>query len=76
MTYDNFYRDHFLIIMNELGMEHKTHDCRKTLATFLSNAGANPTSIKRILGHNSYTITEKFYTHKDIQELQKAIDLI
>lgn len=76
MTYDNFYRDHFLIIMDELGMEHRTHDCRKTLATLLSNAGANSTSIKRILGHSSYTITEKFYTHKDIEELQKAMDLI
>lgn len=57
-------------------MDHKPHDCRHTTATLLNNAGANPTSIKKILGHSSYITTEKIYTHKDIKELQKAMSLI
>lgn len=76
MKYDNYYRDKFIPIMEQLNMNHKPHDCRHTLATLLSDAGANSTSIKKILGHSSYTITEKFYTHKDIDELKKAISLI
>lgn len=52
------------------------HDCRHTLATFLNNAGANPVSVKKILGHSlGNDVTEKIYTHKDIDELRKAIEL-
>jgi len=42
----------------------------------MDNAGANKVSIKRIMGHSSTDITDKVYTHKDIEELKKAIDLI
>ncbi len=76
MSYDNYYKERFLPIMGQLGMEHKPHDCRHTCATLLDNAGANKLSIKRILGHASQDVTDKVYTHKDIEELKKAIDLI
>ncbi len=55
---------------------HTIHDCRHTFATLLNNADANTTSIKQIIGHSSFNTTEKIYTHKDIDELRKAIDLI
>ena len=42
----------------------------------MNNADANRTSIKKIIGHSSYETTEKIYTHKDIEELRKAINLI
>lgn len=76
MKYDNYYREKFKPIMEELGMNHKPHDTRHTFATLLSNADANKTSVKKLIGHNSYTTTEKFYTHKDIEELRKAVEKI
>ena len=76
MKYDNYYREKFLPIMEQLNMKHKPHDCRHTFATLMSNSDANKTAIKKIIGHSSYVTTEKIYTHKDIEELRKAIDLI
>ncbi|WP_146553674.1 tyrosine-type recombinase/integrase [Rummeliibacillus sp. SL167] len=57
-------------------MTHRPHDCRHTFATLMDNADANKLSIKRIMGHASKDITDKVYTHKDIEQLLKAIDLI
>lgn len=74
--YANFNKGNWKRLMELLEMEHKPHDCRHTFATLMDNAGANKLSIKRILGHTSSDITDKVYTHKDIEELKKAIDLI
>ena len=62
--------------MESLGFSHTIHDCRHTFATLLNNADANPTSIKSIIGHSNFETTEKIYTHKDIEELKKAVDKI
>lgn len=74
-SYDK-YLDHFVIAMNQLGMKHKPHDCRHTFATLMSNAGADTVSLQKIIGHASYNTTANTYTHKDIEQLKKAIDLI
>lgn len=76
MKYSNYYREKFEPIMEQLGMKHRPHDTRHTFATLMSNADANETSIKKLIGHNSFVTTEKIYTHKDIEELRKAIELI
>lgn len=76
MKYSNFKREKFDNIMEQLNMEHLPHDGRHTCATLLDRAGANKLSIKRILGHASQDVTDKVYTHKDIQDLLDAIDLI
>ena len=76
MKYDNYYKEKFIPIMEQLEMNHKPHDCRHTFATLLNNADANPTSIKKLAGHENFNTTEKIYTHKDIEELRKAIELI
>lgn len=76
MKYDNYYKEKFIPIMEQLNMDHKPHDCRHTFATLMSNSNANKTAIKKIIGHSSYATTEKIYTHKDIEELRKAIELI
>lgn len=76
MLYDNYYREKFTPIMEQLNMKHKPHDCRHTFATLMNNAEANPTSIKKLIGHSSFSTTEKIYTHKDIEELRKAVELI
>ena len=78
MTYDNWKRI-FINIMNsvnELNNTHLPHDTRHTLATDLDNLGANQVARQRILGHASKNITDKVYTHKDIEELRKAIELL
>lgn len=76
MKYDNYYREKWIPIMEMLNMKHKPHDARHTFATLMSNAEANPVSIKKLIGHSSYSTTEKIYTHKDVEELRKAIELI
>lgn len=76
MSYFTYYDCHFMRIMDQLGLSHKPHDTRHTFATLMDNAGANKLSIKRIMGHASKDITDKVYTHKDISELKKAVDLL
>lgn len=76
MKYDNYYREKFIPIMEQLNMKHRPHDCRHTFATLLSNANANSTAIKKMIGHESFITTEKIYTHKDVEELRKNIELI
>lgn len=76
MSYYNYYEDHWKKVMEQLQLEHKPHDCRHTFATLMDNAEANKLSIKCIMGHASKDITGKVYTHKDIEQLLKAIDLI
>lgn len=55
---------------------HTTHDCRHTVATLLDNAGANETAKRRILGHTGGDVTERVYTHKNLRQLRKCIELI
>ena len=76
MKYWNYKEEKWSKIMEQLELEHLPHDCRHTFATLMDNAGANKVSIKRIMGHASSDITDKVYTHKDIEELKKAVDLI
>ena len=76
LNYSRF-RSRFDKTLVELKIKrHTPHECRHTLASLLNNAEANPTAIKRILGHASSNITEKHYTHKDLHQLKKAMDLI
>ncbi len=63
-------------LMEQLGMEHLPHDGRHTFATIAARVGADSLTVKRIMGHASSGITEGVYTHKDIQDLIKAIDLL
>jgi len=65
-----------MILMDQLGLKHKPHDCRHTFATLMGNAGANTVALQKIIGHANYNTTANTYTHKDIDELRKAVDLI
>lgn len=76
-TYSNYRREKWDNMMEKLEFEgHRPHDCRHTFATLMDNANANKLSIKRIMGHASPDITDKVYTHKTIEDLIEAIDLI
>lgn len=74
--YDTLRRTWFAKAMQLTHLNHTPHDGRHTCATLLNNAGVNATTIKFILGHSSRDVTEKVYTHKSIEQLIEAIDLI
>lgn len=57
-------------------MEHLPHDCRHTFASMANTAGVNPTSVKLIMGHASQDLTERVYTHKAVEELISAVNMI
>lgn len=55
---------------------HLPHDGRHTCNTLLDNADVKENIKNLILGHVGKTINEKVYTHKTIEQLKEAIDLI
>lgn len=75
-NYSNFFQ-HFKTMLDLLNIEeHTIHDTRHTFATLLNNANANSTSIIKLIGHTDFKTTEEIYTHKDIEELRKAVNLL
>lgn len=76
LKYSNYYREIWSNIMEKLEMEHYPHDTRHTFASLMDDAGANKLAIKRIMGHASQDITDSVYTHKNIESLIAAVDLI
>ena len=75
LTYET-YKPYWKKIMKSLGMDHTPHDCRHTLRTRLDAAGANKVSIDRIMGHSSGNVGERVYTHKTLEDLREAIELV
>ncbi|WP_161625502.1 tyrosine-type recombinase/integrase [Sporomusa ovata] len=76
LSYDKLNWRYWKSLMEKLDMNHLPHDGRHTCATLLDNAGVNKTIVKKILGHAGLGTTEKVYTHKTIQQLVEAINLI
>ncbi|MFZ2539806.1 MAG: tyrosine-type recombinase/integrase [Oscillospiraceae bacterium] len=64
------------IIMDELELNHTPHECRHTFRSRLDSAGANKVCIDLMMGHKSAGTGERIYTHKTIEELKIAIELI
>ena len=63
--------------MQNLDFEKTPHCCRHTCISMLAEAGVDQTIIKKVVGHSgAMTLTEKVYTHFDVQELVKAINKI
>ena len=75
--YRNYFDSYFTPLMEQLGFEHTPHDTRHTCISLLTEADVNPTTIKKIVGHSgAMTLTERVYTHLDIQILVDAINKI
>lgn len=55
---------------------HTPHDCRHTFTSLLDSAGVNQVCIDRLIGHASKSLTTRIYTHKSIEELRQAIEMI
>ncbi len=69
-------REHFKKTLTELGMNHLPHETRHTFRTRLDTVNANQKCIDLMMGHQSQSIGERVYTHKTIQELKEAIELL
>lgn len=75
LLYDNFLKYHFKPLMDDLGMDHTIHDTRHTFITLANNAKVDKLVLKRIVGHGSNDITDR-YTHTDIKVLLNEINKI
>ncbi len=76
-TYRNYYDSYWKPFQKELKMKHKPHDTRHTTVSLLAKAKVDQTTIKIIVGHaGAMTLTERVYTHLEVEQLINAIDLI
>ena len=62
--------------MAKYGMTHHPHDCRHTFRSELDRQGANKVCIDLLMGHASKDVGERVYTHKRMEELKAAIELL
>lgn len=70
------YHTHFKNFMKDLEMDHTTHDTRHTFRSELDRLNVKDKIIDLILGHKSSETGKRVYTHKTIEELSKAVNLI
>lgn len=76
-SYHNYYINVFRPLMNRLGIDRTPHCCRHTCISMLADAHVDQTIIKKIVGHaGAMSLTERVYTHLDVQELVEAINKI
>ena len=75
--YRNYYDSYFLPLMIQLGFDQTPHCCRHTCISLLAEAKVSPTYQKMIVGHKgAMSLTEKVYTHIDINLLIDAVNSI
>lgn len=75
LEYSNFSRSYWKPLLTQLGMIHTIHETRHTFITRSIVQGLNKTIIKKIVGHKSQMdLTERVYTHIDIDELKNEIN--
>lgn len=72
------YTKLFKTTLKSIGLTtyHTPHDCRHTFTSLLDSAGVNQVCIDRLIGHASGSLTTRTYTHKTIEELRQAIEMI
>jgi integrase len=63
-------------VMNFLGLSHRPHDTRHTFVSLLTEKEVDPRTINQIIGHSGKNLAENTYTHIDIENMRKAINLI
>lgn len=73
--YRNYYDSYWTPLVEQIGIDHTPHCTRHTCISMLSEAGVQDTTIKKIVGHSgAMTLTEKVYTHLNMQVLVDAIN--
>lgn len=69
-----YYLDkHYDVIKKYKLQELSPHKCRKTGATLYQNLGMDPVALQRMLGHQSFKITSKYYTGDVSKTLDSAM---
>ena len=77
MNYDNFRKNYWHPLMDQLNLDYIPHETRHTCNSLLIMANVNPTTRKKIMGHKSQMdIGEAVYGHIYTEELLKAINQI
>lgn len=74
-NYNKFSRE-YVKLMKELNFSHTPYDARHTFITKMKKANANEFILKKIVGHSIEDITERVYTHREIQELIEEVKKI
>ena len=72
------YRKYFseALICCGINNKHTPHDCRHTFNTLLDEAGVDRVTRYKLMGHKGADINENIYTHKNTEQLRKAIEMI
>lgn len=71
------YREYFQSLMEQIGAPEATpHWCRHTFATRLHKVGADPLTVKWLLGHSTQSDITAHYTHDTIDVLRGSILLL
>lgn len=76
LNYDDYRAQYWKPVMDMLRFNHLPGDARHTCASMLDNKDVNTKIKKLILGHASNDVTERVYTHKTLEQLLEAINLI
>jgi integrase len=63
----------FKKVMEQLNMQHKIHDARKTAVSIMHSSGIPMETVRIIVGHAAQGVTESVYLYKEPKELVKAI---
>lgn len=77
LKYETYKDAYWHRLLRKHNLEHLPHDTRHTTISLLAKAEVNQTIIKRIVGHaGAMSMTERVYTHFEIQQLIDAINKI
>ena len=60
----------------KLKLNHTIHECRHTFRIRLYNLNVDSVTINTLMGRKSNNIGENVYTHKTIEQLKTAINLL
>lgn len=71
-TYYSYYYD----VLKLIHTRKTPHEARHTFRSLLDSSGANKKCIDMMMGHKSKDVGLRRYTHKTIDELREAIELI
>ena len=70
------YFRRFEKVLHEIHAVHIPHECRHTFRSELASKGADRICMDRLMGHSSGNVGYDVYTHKNIEDLRKTIELI
>lgn len=76
--YSDYYdmKYYFTTWREKNGFNHTLHDTRHTCVSRLTNVGVDERIIQKIVGHKGKNVTEKVYTHIDLEVMREALNKI